>query len=165
MQAHVILSGCASARQRWTHEGRQRWAAWVIFVQNSCPELTPCPKPCGSIFWTGRRKVYGRDWFRTQCQLDGQQISDRVVDEGSAQAVALVKQHAGGQHDSLMQGVARSPSALGPGIDRGNAQANAIRLGLAAKLPRRCRRVFHTLQAGTEIQRYPRELKLPGKIL
>src|SRR3954447_13490353 len=61
MPAHVILSGCASARQRWTHEGRQRWAAWVIFVQNSCPELTPCLKPCGSIFWTGRRKVYGRD--------------------------------------------------------------------------------------------------------
>ena len=31
------------------------------------------------------------------------------------------------------------------------AQANAIRLGLAARLPRRCRRVFHMLQAGTEI--------------
>src|SRR3954464_5040111 len=46
------------------------------------------------------------DWFWTQCQPDGHQISDRVVDEGPAQAVALVKQHAGGQHDSLMQGIA-----------------------------------------------------------
>src|SRR3954466_14533344 len=38
------------------------------------------------------------------------------------------------------------------------AQANAIRLGLAARLPRSCRRVFHMLQAGTEIQGSPREL-------
>src|SRR5215217_5784788 len=38
-----------------------------------------------------------------------------------------------------------------------NAQANAIRLGLAARLPRSCRRVFHMLQAGMEIQGYPRE--------
>src|SRR3954447_5474386 len=45
------------------------------------------------------------------------------------------------------------------------AQANAIRLGLAARLPRSCRRVFHMLQAGTEIQGYPRELKPPGEIL
>ena len=35
---------------------------------------------------------------------------------------------------------------LGPGT-----QTNAIRLGLAARMPRRCRRVFHMLQAGTEI--------------
>src|SRR5215213_2002975 len=45
------------------------------------------------------------------------------------------------------------------------AQANAIRLGLAARLPRSCRRVFHMLQAGTETQGYPRELKPPGRYL
>src|SRR3954451_7274664 len=46
-----------------------------------------------------------------------------------------------------------------------NAQANAIRLGLAARLPRSCRRVFHMLQVETEIQGSPRELKSPGEIL
>src|SRR4051812_29737940 len=45
------------------------------------------------------------------------------------------------------------------------AQANAIRLGLAARLPRSCRRVFHMLQAGPGIQGSLRELKSPGEIL
>src|SRR3954452_15974691 len=45
------------------------------------------------------------------------------------------------------------------------AQANAIRLGLAARLPRSCRRVFHMLQAGPGIQGSPRELKSPEEIL
>src|SRR5215212_10514787 len=54
-----------------------------------------------------------------------------------------------------------SPVAIVPR----KAQANAIRLGLAARLPRSCRRDFYMLQAGTEIQGYPREPELPGKIL
>ena len=45
--------------------------------------------------------------------------SDRLVDERPAQAVALVKQHAGGQDDGLVKRVARDPSALWPRIDRG----------------------------------------------
>src|SRR3954471_13169514 len=37
------------------------------------------------------------------------------------------------------------------------AQTNAIRLGLAARLPRSCRRVFHMLQAGMGIKGGQRE--------
>src|SRR3982750_1105998 len=54
-----------------------------------------------------------------------------------------------------------SPVAIVPR----NAQANAIRLGLAARLPRSCRRVFHMLQVETEIQGSPRKLKSPGRYL
>src|SRR5215203_2346821 len=119
-------------------------ASWRQFghKQDHCPSLPNIMRSASGFCRLIVISPTVSDWFWTQCQPDGHQISDRVVDEGPAQAVALVKQHAGGQHDSLMQGIARGPSALGAGIDWGNAQANAIRLGLAARLPRRRRRVF-----------------------